>query len=64
VPERGVEHPSRPSQPVALRPPKTALTRGSASLTTSRHAILSSPVLTGPLANGLQKGGHAKINNA
>src|SRR5215203_4956457 len=56
VPERGVEHRQTPCRPVGLRLAKVALTRGAAPALTLRHATLSTPVLTGPLANGLQKG--------
>jgi hypothetical protein len=63
VREGGFEHPSRPSRPVAARPPKPTLTRRWTAPATLCHAILSSPVLTRPLANSLQKGGRPKINN-
>src|SRR5215212_11681898 len=61
VPERGVEHRQPPSWPVSPSPAKVTLTSGgTAHLTRCRPAV-SCPVLTSPLANGLQKGGQTKI---
>ena len=46
------------------RPVKAGLTSGFIVFLAPPHPIVSLPVLTGPLANGLQKGGHTNINNA
>jgi hypothetical protein len=61
VPERGVEHRLPPCQPVTPRPPKAALTRLFIPLSPLLRDVVSNPVLTGALANGLQKGGDTKI---
>ena len=52
----GLEHRQPACRPVAVRPLKVGLTRGSTLAPTLRHVILSNLVLTGPLANGLQRG--------
>ena len=62
VPERGVEHRQPPCQPLPPLPVKARLTGSWTALAAPCHPILSNPVLTGPLANRLQRGGPTKIN--
>src|SRR5215203_4975896 len=57
VPERGVEHRPALLRRVSASPAKPALTRRFTPTPTPHHAIPSDPVLTRPLANGLQRGG-------
>ena len=62
VSEGGLEHRRRPYRRVSASPAKPALTKRFTRTPTPRRAIPSNPVLTGPLANGLQRGGQTKIN--
>jgi hypothetical protein len=64
VSEGGLEHRRPLYRPVLLSPAKVHLTRVSTPLLPALRDVISNLVLTGPLANGLQKGGHTKINNA